>query len=166
MAVVSYRSSTVRSDKPLFTLSFQKTAYLFLGIFFAFVFTAVWGALSTTGPPAVLITGATFPLVLGLVFLWGYTRFARLQVRTAKFFEDRFVYSGALGSKDVKYNEIERVSTRVAAVFWVRQPQVLIFLKLESKIPIIIASNPKSNELGADLHNWLKDRLDGESSRD
>lgn len=96
----------------------------------------------------------------GLVFLWGYTRFARLQVRTIRFYEDRLLFSGREGSGEIKYEEIARLEKRRGAVFWVRSTQVLVFLKGRER-PILLAMNPKLRGLKADLYSWLSDRVSG-----
>ncbi len=148
---------------PIFSLSFQWTANLFLFMFFGLLAASVWGAASVTAPLLALAAGGLFPVAMGLFFLWGYMRVRRLQVMRAEFYADHFSFSGSQGSKVIQYEEIASLAQRRGTVFWVRETQLLIVLKNEGG-PILICKTPKSKSLNTDLYRWLTNRLNERTS--
>ncbi len=98
--------------------------------------------------------GATLPLIMGLFFFYGFFRYWRIRVQSARFYDTHFVVSGRRFSDDFTYGDIMRVETLESTSFWTPQRHTRIFLG-DSPSPIVLTQNPYSKRLGVDLGKWL-----------
>lgn len=152
-------SRSGNSERPLFAFT-TRAALVGLALGGAlFVLWAAWTFLHTqlsvrAPSPAVAISLLLFDLLM-----IGVTLFARKkQVRSVKFFDERFVANVGGVTSEFRYEQLKDVHYYVLFSGF-RRRQVLN-LELSDGRSLTIGADPRNAALNSDLYHWLQGRLD------
>ena len=148
------KNAADKSPSPLFaySLTHRMVVWVVLGVFSSPLF---FYLLFLVGPfhiqSALLLFLALMP-VLFLIHDW------RHRVRKALFYEEHFRVFGRGLEKELKYDQIQRVSTLKGYGL----VNLFLAIKDEEK-PLNLEWIPKSREMKTDLYTWLKQKTNANS---
>lgn len=146
------------ADKLAFKISLTFPTLMFFLLALILFSMALGYALTSPLEPGLI--GGTFVGMMGLFFLYPFTKYQRIRVKSAHFYENHFELAGKELSKEGYYSEIQQVDLVKPHSFWSPQIQLHVYLKGE-QTPLILISNPTSKLLRTDLFSWLQGKIEG-----